>query len=476
MPLSATAKRQLIEICGEDGVFDDPTHVRVYSRDGYALDRIPPDAVVLPTRTDQVLEVVRCCLRHEIPYVARGAGTGLSGGCLTLGGGVQIGTARLNCILEIDPVDRVAVVEPGVVNLHLTQAAAAHGLTFAPDPSSQNACTLGGNFAENSGGPHTLKYGVTLPHILGATMVTPEGELERWGDRGLPGVGPDLLALGVGSEGTLGIAVDLTVKLTPLPAAVATFLAVFDSEADAARAVSALIAGAIVPAAMEMIDKVMLRAVEEAFQFGFPLDAGAVLIVEIDGTQQDVRRERPGVRDICEAHGAREIREAQDDRERASLWKARKHAFGAIGRMAPNYATQDGVVPRGRVPDIVEAIAQTARRHQIEIGTVIHAGDGNIHPCVLFDERQEHTVDRALQACGEILAKCIELEGTPTGEHGIGMEKREFMPLLFGVDDLRAMAQLRDAFDPRGLCNPHKVLPSAGSCQELRVAGRQVSM
>lgn len=475
MSLSPSARRELVAICGADAVLDDPTHRRVYARDGYALDRIVPEAVVLPRSRDEVLALVRWCLRHEMPYAARGAGTGLSGGCLTPGGGIQIGLARMRGILEIDPLDRVAVVEPGVVNLQLSRAVERHGLVFAPDPSSQAACTVGGNFAENSGGPHTLKHGVTLPHVLGATLVTPEGDLLELGGRSAPGSGADLLGISVGGEGTLGIAVELTVRLTPLPAEVATFLAVFDTVADAARTVSGLVARAIVPAAMELIDRVMLRAVEEAFQFGFPLDAAAVLIIEIDGSKEDLAHEREVVRKVCHAHSARELREAHDEAERAQLWKARKHAFGAIGRMAPNYATQDGVVPRGRVPDIMEMIGETARRHGVEIGTVIHAGDGNIHPCILFDDRDEAQVDAALAASGDILVRCIDLEGTPTGEHGIGMEKREFLPLLYGRDDLEAMTALRRVFDPTGLCNPGKVLPGGGGCPELRVAGRRVA-
>jgi glycolate oxidase len=476
MALSAWARRELADICGEDGVLDDPTHRRAYDRDGYALDAIACDAVVLPRTAQQVLAVVRWCRRHRVPYAARGAGTGLSGGCLTPSGGVQIGLARLRRILEIDPVDRIAVVEPGVVNAQLSRAAAAHGLLFAPDPSSQAACTIGGNFAENSGGPHTLKVGVTLPHVLGATVVSPDGDLVKLGGRSLPGPGVDLLALSVGGEGTLGIAVDLTVRLSPRPSAVATFLAVFETLDDAARTVSGLVARAIVPAAMELIDKVMLQAVEAAFSFGFPLDAGAVLIVEIDGARADLDHERGVVREVCREHAARELREARDEDERALLWKARKHAFGAIGRMAPNYATQDGVVPRGRVPDVVRAIGEAARRHGVTIGTVIHAGDGNIHPCILFDERDSGQVDAALAAAGEILVECIDMEGTPTGEHGIGMEKREFLSLLFGPQDLAAMADLRRAFDPAGLCNPGKVLPGSGGCPELRVAGRQVGL
>ncbi len=475
-PLPASARRDLVAILGEDAVFDDAVHRKIYDSDGYALDGVTPDAVVLPRTAVQLQQVVKWCVRHGVPYAARGAGTGLSGGCLTLGGGIQIGTSRLRRIVEVNEVDRLAVVEPGVVNLQLSQAVAHLGLQFAPDPSSQAACTIGGNFAENSGGPHTLKHGVTLPHILGATVVQPDGELAVWGGRSQPGPGVDLLGLGVGSEGTLGIAVELTVRLVPTPESVATFLAVFETEADAAHAVSGLIARAIVPAAMELIDRVMLRAVEEAFSFGFPLDAGAVLIVEVDGSARDLKHERPVVRDVLNEFGAREVREASSAEERTHLWRARKHAFGAIGRMSPNYATQDGVVPRGRVPHIVASIAQAAKRHDVVIGTVIHAGDGNIHPCVLFDERDDAQVDRALAACKDILERCLELDGSPTGEHGIGMEKREFMPLLFGPADLALMTDLRDALEPTGLCNPHKILPGASPCGELRVAGRQVAL
>ena len=473
MALPKSARRELARICGADAVHTDATHRLVYAKDAYALDGLPPDAVVLPSTAEQVRQVVRWCVRHGVPYVARGAGTGLSGGCLTLDGGVQIGTARLRRILEIDPLERVAVVEPGVVNLELSRVAAAHGLHFAPDPSSQAACTVGGNLAENSGGPHTLKQGVTLPHVLGVTLVDGEGEWARYGGR-CEIAGPDLLALLVGAEGTTGIVTELTLRLMPLPEAVRTFLVVYPELSDAARSVSALIAAGIVPAAMELIDQVMLRAVEAAFHFGFPLDAGAVLIVELDGAAAELERAAPAVRSIC-GKGASELREASSERERAALWRARKHAFGAIGRMAPNYATQDGVVPRACVPEIVQHIRNVAERHGIGIGTVIHAGDGNIHPCILFDESQPEQVERALRAGSEILLRCIELGGSPTGEHGIGLEKREFLSLVFGPDELAAMADLRRAFEPRGLCNPGKVLPGAGGCSELRVAGRQVS-
>lgn len=472
--LSPGRRSDLVAICGEDSVFDDPTHRRVYDSDAYSFAGIEPDAVVLPKDQETVRELVRWCLRESIPYVARGAGTGLSGGCLSSGGGIQIGTARLNRIVELDPFERWARVEPGVVNLQLDRAAAKHGLGFAPDPSSQGACTVGGNFAENSGGPHTLKLGVTLPHVLGARIVGDDGEFLELGGRHRPAAEVDLLALSVGAEGTCGIATELTLRLVPIPSSVETFLAVFDRIEDAAAAVSAMIAQGVVPAAMELIDQVMIRAVEEAFEFGFPLDADAVLLVEIDGDPLSVQHDASRARSILNDNDAREIRQAQSETERAQLWKARKHSFGAIGRMAPNYATQDGVVPRASVPDIVRKIRETSRASGIGIGTVIHAGDGNIHPCVLFDGRNEDEVERALAASYEILEECIRLEGSPTGEHGIGLEKREFLPRLFGPDDLEAMAEIRRAFDPRQLSNPDKVLPGAGGCGELRLTHRQV--
>jgi glycolate oxidase len=472
--LEPSARRELVLLLGGDPLFDDPSHRRVYDADAYAFAGIQPDAIVLPSTARCVEQIVGWCHRQGIPYVARGAGTGLSGGCLTAEGGILIGTARLNRILEIDPFERVARVEPGVVNTQLNRRAARHGLSFAPDPSSQNACTVGGNFAENSGGPHTLKNGVTLPHVLGVSLVGERGRRIELGGRHLPGSGADLLALSVGSEGCAGIAVELLLRLIPLPTAVETFLIVYDELADAARSVSAMVAAGILPAAMELIDQVMLRAVEKAFSFGFPLDAGGVLIVEVDGEAESVAEDSRQLRAVCESFGAREIRQAATEAERAHLWKARKHSFGAIGRVSPNYATQDGVVPRASVPEIVRCIRETSARHDIGIGTVIHAGDGNIHPCVLFDNRKPEQVKAALAASAEILERCIELEGSPSGEHGIGLEKRGFMGRLFGFDDLAAMEEIRASFDPSGLCNPGKVLPGPGGCGELRALGRQV--
>lgn len=470
--LTPALRRALVAVCGEDGVFDDATHRRVYEGDAYAFDAVPPAAVVLPRTQDEVREVVRRCVEHGVAFAPRGAGTGLSGGCLALRGGVQIGMARLRRILEIDPLDRCARVEAGVVNAELDAASAVHGLGFAPDPSSQIACTVGGNFAENAGGPHTLKYGVTLPHVLGARIVTPEGEWLRLGGRHAAGPGIDLLALQCGAEGTLGIVTELTVRLSPRPRAVRTFLAVFESIGEAARTVSELVRRGTVPAAMELIDRVMLDALEQAFGLGLPTDAGAVLLIEVDGEADVVQADAHAVRDVCAQQNAREVREAVDAEERSMLWRARKHAFGAVGRISPDYATQDVVVPRAAIPAIVDFIGETARHWQLTIGTVIHAGDGNLHPAVLYDRADPELVRRALGAVGDIVARCLELGGSPTGEHGIGLEKRHTLPALFGPADLDAMRAVRRVLDPYDLCNPDKVLPAPAGCGETRALAR----
>jgi len=464
-------RRELLAILGEDGFFDDPVHRKVYDSDAYPHDRHRPDAIALPRTRQEVIELVRCCRRHDIPIAPRGAGTGLSGGAVPLEGGVQVGLARMRKILEIDSFQRLARVEPGVVNLELSRAAAGCGLHFAPDPSSQVACTLGGNFAGNSGGPHCLKYGVTLPHVLGAEIVTPEGDLLRLGGDHDAGEGADLLGLYIGSEGTGGIVVELTLRLVPLAPAVATFLVVFETIHDAATAVSRLVARGIVPAALELIDQMMMRAVEDAFGFGFPVDAGAVLIIEIDGPHEAMPVEGRRIEETCRQCGCRQFRTARDEEERAQLWKARKHAFGAVGRISPNFATQDGVVPRSELPRICEFLQEAGERHGVTVGVVLHAGDGNLHPVLLYDERDEDSVRRALAASRAIIAECVRLGGSPTGEHGIGLEKREFLPLVFGPWEMQLQGQLREALDPTGLCNPGKVLPSGG-CGEIGRAAR----
>lgn len=467
--LAPHVRRALVAICGVDGVFDDATHRRVYEGDAYAFDAVPPVAVVLPRTQEQVREVVRMCAEHQVPFAPRGAGTGLSGGCLALRGGVQIGLARLRRILELDPLERFARVEAGVVNLELHEACAEFDLGFAPDPSSQIACTVGGNFAENAGGPHTLKYGVTLPHVLGARVVTPEGEWLEIGGEGAAGPGIDLLALQCGAEGTLGIVTELTVRLMPRARSLRTFLGLFETIGDAARTVSELVRRGTVPAAMELIDRIMLDAVEEAFGLGLPRDVGAVLLIEVDGEPDTVASDTASVRAVCAAHGAREVREAATAQERTALWRARKHAFGAVGRLSPDYATQDVVVPRAAIPAIVQFIAETADRWQLTIGTVIHAGDGNLHPAVLYDRADPERVRRALGAVGDIVTRCLELGGSPTGEHGIGMEKRHTLPALFGPADLESMFAVRRALDPHEMCNPDKVLPAPSGCGESRV-------
>ncbi|RKZ05805.1 FAD-binding oxidoreductase, partial [bacterium] len=460
MTLMPALKRRLQSIVGEDGIFDDRMHRRVYEADAYAFDSGMPDAVVLPRNADEVQRVVRSCRDSGVSFVPRGSGTGLSAGCVAGPGIIQIGLARMRRILSVDPLARIAVVEAGVINQELSDEVARHGLEFAPDPSSQIACTVGGNFAENAGGPHTLKYGVTLPHVVAARMVSAEGEMVEFRATSAGTPGPDLLALHCGAEGTTGLAVELTLCLTPIPAARRTFLALFATLSDAAGAVRGVVRTGVVPAAMEMVDRIMLDAVQEAFGYTVSRQAAAVLILELDGEADTVEREAAVVERACQEAGAIGLEHAHDEADRARLWRARKHAFGAIGRLAPDYATQDGVVPRAAVPAIVQTIEETAREFGLGIGTVLHAGDGNIHPAILYDGRDEEQVERALAAGRRILDRCIELGGSPTGEHGVGLEKRDFMPMVFCPDELDLMAELRYALDPYGMSNPGKILPA----------------
>lgn len=466
--------RALRALVGRDGVIDRPADLRVYDCDGYTLERSSPEMVVLPRTPAEVAAVVRHLAADRVPFVPRGAGTGLSGGTLPVGAPIMICTSRLQQIEQLDIRNRRAVVQAGVVNQWVTNAVRHAGLHYAPDPSSQAACTIGGNVAENSGGPHTLKYGVTVNHVLGVELVLASGEVVQLGGAVEDRPGYDLVGVVVGAEGTFGIVTRATLRLTRVPAAVRTLLAVFDTVDAASEAVSAIIAAGIIPAALEMMDRLIVGAVEAAFRVGLPTDAGAVLLIEIDGAEAAVEIEAQRTRDVCRASRAREIRLARDEHERAGLWKSRKRAFGAVGRLAPNYCTQDGVVPRTRVPDILRAIAAASERHNIRIGNVFHAGDGNIHPILLFDQRNPDEVRRVLAAGNEILAACVALGGSLTGEHGIGVEKVSQMPLLFGPDDLGAMIRLRAAFDPDGRANPHKIFPDAKVCVEARAPRRQV--
>ncbi len=463
-------------IAGDDAVIARPSELRVYECDGYTLEKRAPEVVVLPRTTAEVAQIVRLLHREGIAFVPRGAGTGLSGGCLPLDAPVMIGTSRMNRIVEVDVSNRRAVVEAGVVNVWVTNAVQRDGLCYAPDPSSQPACTIGGNVAENSGGPHTLKYGVTTNHVLGVELVLPDGEVVHLGGAVEDPPGYDLTGLVVGAEGTFGIVTQATLRLVRQPEAWTTLLGIFETVDDATATVSGIIGAGMIPAALEMMDRLIVAAVEAAFHFGFPTDAGAVLIVELDGLAAGLQQQAQRVAEICRAHRARDVRIAKDESERAALWKSRKRAFGAVGRLAPNYCTQDGVVPRTKVPDILRRITEIGRRYQLRIGNVFHAGDGNIHPILLFDERDPDQVRRVLEAGREILEACVALGGSVTGEHGIGVEKIAQMPLLFSPADLLVMSRLRQVFDPDLRCNPGKIFPTPGACVETTRPHRQAAL
>lgn len=467
---------RLRAVVGEGAVLTGGAATRVYECDGFTLARAVPQVVVLPAGLGEVVAVVKILAAAAVPFVPRGAGTGLSGGCLPLLAPVMVGTSRMRRIREIDLANRRAVVEAGVVNAHVTRAVDSAGLLYAPDPSSQSACTIGGNIAENSGGPHTLKYGVTTNHVLGLEMVLPDGEVVELGGDVEDVPGYDLRGLAIGGEGTFGIVTAATLRLVQAPQSVRTLLGVFDTVDAACRAVSAVIAAGILPAALELMDRLIVEAVEAAYGYGFPTGVGAVLIVELDGSEAATAEQTQAVDRLLRATGASEVRTARDDAERQALWKSRKRAFGAVGRLAPNYCTQDGVVPRGSLPEILRRIAAIADRHQLRIANVFHAGDGNIHPIILFDEADRDEVARVLAASREILAACVELGGSLTGEHGIGVEKIEQMPLLFSPVDLRVMQDLRRVFDPQQRCNPGKIFPTPGACVEVTTPRRQVPL
>jgi glycolate oxidase len=393
-----------------------------------------------------------------------------------VGGGVMIALTHMKRILEVNYRDRYAVIEPGVVNLWLSNHLKPHGFHFAPDPSSQGACTIGGNVATNSGGPHTLKYGVTVNHVLGVELVLPDGRVVRTGGPTEDNPGYDLTGIVVGSEGTFGVAAKAWVRITRNPEAYRTLLGVFESVDDATNTISDIIGAGIIPGALEMLDQLILQAIEAAFHFGFPLDAGAVLIMEVDGLEAGLDQDAERIVEIATKNNAREVRRANTDAERMLLWKSRKQAFGAVGRLAPSFCTQDGVVPRTKLPEILRIIQGLGTKYNIRIANVFHAGDGNIHPILLFDERDADQVQRVLAASNEILDACIRLGGSVTGEHGIGVEKINFMPKLFSPDDLAMMLRLRGAFNPDDACSPHKMLPTAGACIEQSKAGRRAAL
>ncbi len=467
---------RLRAIVGPEGLLTAPSDLLVYECDGYTIEKNKPDVVVFPRSTEQVAEIVRVCNELDVPFLARGAGTSLAGGCLPVGGGVMIALTRMKRILEVNTRDRYAVVEAGVVNLWLTNHLKPLGYHYAPDPSSQGACTIGGNIATNSGGPHTLKYGVTVNHILGLEFVLPDGVVVQTGGPAEDNPGYDLTGVIVGSEGTFGIATKAWVRITRNPEAYRTLLGVFETVADATNTISEIIGAGIIPAALEMLDQLILQAVEAAFHFGFPLDASAVLLMEVDGLEAGLDEDVERISSIALRHHAREVRRAHNDADRLLLWKCRKQAFGAVGRLAPSYCTQDGVVPRTQLPRILSEIQRIGAKYDLRIANVFHAGDGNIHPILLFDERDRDQVQRVLQASHEILEECLRCGGSVTGEHGIGVEKIDFMPKLFTPEDLAMMLRLRSAFNPDGRCSPAKMFPTAGACIEPSKAGRRAAL
>ena len=460
----------LRRIVGPKWVRHRRAELTTYTMDGLPTRESYPGVVVMPADTGEVREVVRLLHLIGVPFVARGAGTGLSGGAVADGNAVLIALTRMNRILRVDPARRRAVLQPGVVNARLSEAAEPLGLHYVPDPSSQAACTVGGNVAENAGGPHCLKYGVTTNHVVELEVVLPDASVARLGSPQGDPWGPDLVGLFVGSEGMFGIATEITVRLEPLPPSVRTMLADFHTVRAASEAVSAIIATGIVPAALEMMDRACVAAVEASiYAAGYPTDAAAVLLVELDGQEDAVEAEAETVADILRARGARSVRSASSPADRARLWQGRKKAFGAMGRIAPDLAVQDAVVPRSALPDIMDRIAEIRDRHALRISNVFHAGDGNLHPNISFDRHDLAVRARVDEACREIMAACVEAGGSITGEHGVGSDKIGYMPLIFDAESLGAMRAVRRVFDPRESANPGKVVP-VHACREWLAA------
>jgi glycolate dehydrogenase FAD-linked subunit len=464
--LSEAFVRELQDALGAEHVVTEPEQLRVYECDGLTGHRAIPELVVLPGSTEDVQDVLRACSRDKVPFVARGAGTGLSGGATPMAGGVVVSLARMNRILEIDLASQRVVVEPGVANLDVTRAVAADGFFYAPDPSSQQVCTIGGNVAENSGGAHCLKHGFTVHHVTGMTFVLPDGEIVELGGKALDPDGPDLLGVIVGSEGTLGIATRITLRVVRAPQAIRTLLAGFRTMNAAGAAVSGIVAAGVMPSAIEMMDELTIDAAERAVAPGYPAGAGAVLLVELDGIDEQVEDDAAEIERICRECGAFEIRDATSEADRVLLWKGRKSAFAAMGRIATDYYVQDGVVPRTRLPEVLREIEKLSAQHGLRVGNVFHAGDGNLHPLVLYDAGAGET-ERARELAEAILDACLEAGGSLTGEHGVGMDKACSMPQMFSERDLETFERLRRAFDPSGICNPGKVIPTPRLCGEV---------
>jgi glycolate oxidase len=458
--------RALEEALSPDRVFSHPADLLAYEYDGSVIQAIP-DVVVFPSSAEEIAAVTHVAARFDVPLVARGSGTGLAGGALTPIGGIVVAMSRMRRIFSIDLDNRCAVVEPGVINLDITHAVEKDGYFYAPDPSSQSACSIGGNVANNSGGVHTLAFGVTTNHVLGLEMVLADGSVVELGGRGADEPGYDLVGLAVGAEGTTGIVTKVTVRLMRRREAVRTMLGIFETVEDASQAVADIIASGIGPTSLEMIDQLTAEAVEPAVHAGLPLDAGAVLLIEVEGVREGLERSAEIAEDLCRRNRAREIRIARTEEERHLYWAARKGAFGAMGRLAPNYILHDAVVPRSRLPEIMHQVLEIARRHGIRVANVFHAGDGNLHPLIPYDASVPGETERVIQASEEILAACVAAGGTLSGEHGIGLEKNNYMPWIFSDADLEAQRRLKAVFDPDDRMNPFKVFPTPVSCGEL---------
>jgi glycolate oxidase len=463
-----TLIHELRAIVGENYLLLEKEDVIVYEQDG-SIFQVMPEIVVLPANVEQVSAVVKAAKRANVPIVPRGSGTGLAGGAVPAEGGVVLSLARLNRILKIDLQNRIAIVEPGVINADVTKAVVKDGFFYAPDPSSQAACSIGGNVANNSGGPHTLAYGVTTNHVLGVEVVLDDGQILWLGGEVPDTPGYDLCGIFVGSEGTMGIVTKVAVRLMQTRESVRTLLAIFDRMDSATQTVVDITAAGIIPAALEIMDRLTIEAVETGAPVGFPRDADAVLLVEVEGLREQTEQSLNLVRTICETNGAREVKVAKDDTERQLLWKGRKGAFGAMGALAPNYYVQDGVVPRSKLPEMMKRIAAISKQFNLRIANVFHAGDGNLHPNILFDMRTPGELDRVIEAGAATLRACIELGGSITGEHGVGLEKKAYIGLLFKEADLEAMTRVRKAFDPDGRFNPAKLFPTPASCGEVRM-------
>ena len=465
--IADTIKASLAGVVGPRGFLDQAEDLRLYEYDG-GVDKARPEMVVFPRSTAEVVQLVNIARTNNIPLVGRGAGTGLSGGAIPRSGGLVVSFARMNRILAIDYDNERAIVEPGVVNLDITVAVHGNGYFYAPDPSSQRACTIGGNVAENAGGPHTLAYGVTTNHVLGVEAVLPDGSVIQTGGKELDVAGYDLTGLLVGSEGTMALVTKVIIRLMRQPEMVKTCLAIYEAAEDAGRTVAEITARAITPAAIEMLDGVMLRMVEEATHAGYPMDAAAVLLIELEGMREAVEEQMEEVRQACLGSNAREFRVARSNEERELLWKGRKNAFGAVGRVSPFYYVQDGVVPRTRIADTLRRIAEVSEKYGLIISNIFHAGDGNMHPIILFDARKPGDLEKAQKAGEDILEYCVSVGGSITGEHGVGMEKMELMGHQFSDESLNMIRRLKQLFDPGCRLNPGKVLPTGKGCMEIR--------